>query len=111
MYDKLYQFYYFPYTQLTSFSMVQEFEKMNIPGYHLSKEGNYYYLVLDKRHANTLYTAKAIHSALIELSQEDDEPSNTMWYVKSENTVVSPDELPRDGTDGKVGVQFFTLVS
>ncbi|XP_064625448.1 KICSTOR complex protein SZT2-like [Lineus longissimus] len=94
------QFVYGPDQSMPKF--FEEFEKMNVPGYHLSKEGNFYYLVLDKRHLNTLFNAKAIHSALIELSQEEEEPQpNTMWYVGTDDAVGSPMELPKDGLDGK----------
>ena len=48
----------------TSFDFAQDFERMSLPGYHLSREGEYYYLHLNRIHAHTIARVSAISSAL-----------------------------------------------
>ncbi|ELT88148.1 hypothetical protein CAPTEDRAFT_222074 [Capitella teleta] len=48
------KFVYGPEQSLTHF--IEEFERMNLPGYHLNKEGRFYYLYIDRAHATSMVT-------------------------------------------------------
>lgn len=43
---------------------------MNLPGYHLVKEGDFYYIVVDRAHCHTLAHARALNSALVQLTND-----------------------------------------
>ncbi|CAH1774976.1 unnamed protein product [Owenia fusiformis] len=67
------QFVYGPEQSLTNF--VEQFERMDLPGFHLNKEGEYYYLVLDRLRRETttepIITAEALSTALNQLNGGD----------------------------------------
>lgn len=50
---------------------VEEFERMSVPGYHLTKVNGYYFLTIDRAHANNIRHAQQLNTALAELSHEE----------------------------------------
>ncbi|KAL8610620.1 hypothetical protein ACOMHN_006339 [Nucella lapillus] len=62
------QFVYGPDRSLKRF--VEEFERLSQPGYRLTKVKDFYILAVDRAHANNIVLAKALQTALVELSHE-----------------------------------------
>ncbi|XP_076462664.1 KICSTOR complex protein SZT2-like isoform X2 [Babylonia areolata] len=68
------QFVYGPDRSLKPF--IEEFERLSQPGYRLTKVKDFYFLTVDRAHANNILHAKALQTALVELSHEGGEGSN-----------------------------------
>ncbi|XP_013407252.1 KICSTOR complex protein SZT2 isoform X2 [Lingula anatina] len=83
------QFVYGP--QQSRLKFIEEFERMNIPGYYLLKEGDFYYLVVDKATLFLEVHANAIKSALDKISR-DNSPT------RGEEKKISDVFMARSGT-------------
>ncbi|KAK7100732.1 hypothetical protein V1264_023626 [Littorina saxatilis] len=68
------QFVYGPDRSLKPFT--EEFERMSLPGYHLTKVTSFYILTIDRAHANNIRHAQALKTALVELSHGEADGSS-----------------------------------
>ncbi|PVD23412.1 hypothetical protein C0Q70_16681 [Pomacea canaliculata] len=100
-------------TQRSMQLFVEEFERMSIPGYRLNKLKGYYYLAIDRAHADSIRHAQALKTALVELSLgnagcgEDEAVLNSdgrkLFPTMEERSYSLPSILPSAQTESATG--------
>jgi hypothetical protein len=66
----------------------QDFERMNLRGYHLNKQGRFYYLYIDRAHATSMAHVHEISNALMCLENDADLTQETV--VLPSHIISSP---------------------
>lgn len=90
---------------LMVFSLLQEFERQNLAGYRLTKEGDYYFLIKNKTFHHQMrfphHLGKNVFSHLTnhELGAEDDE-ENKLTISKEERSYSLPCMFPGSAENG-----------